>query len=200
MKERGTDVSAFKRKYRERNVGDFPETMTIFLKKERGGDKKYGENPGQHCAVYTIQWINEHNARTIAELTDLQYVRTDDQGKGGLSLNNEMDIARAMDNLKFFKEPAVVVMKHIIDSGFAKQTSSSQKLVDLFRLARDADRRSNFGGTAVFNRALNMETAEALYELKGTSNFFVDVLAAPDYEEGVLDYVQRQSKNIRIAR
>ena len=101
-------------------------------------------------------------------------------------------------SLKYFNDtPAVVIMKHNIVSSFAKQTNE-QKMYELFRLARGADLRSNFGGTAVFNRPLDMETAKALYELKGKSPFFVDVLAAPKYEEGVLEYVESQSKNIRI--
>lgn len=194
-----TDISSFKRKYREKNEGDFPDEMIIKLKKD--SDKKYGENPGQQCAVYTIDEINEKNTKKMAELTNLQYVRSDNKGKGGLSLTNEMDITRAMDNLKFFNDgKAVAIMKHNIVSGFAKQTSDEQKMVDLFRLARDADRRSNFGGTAVFNRILDMETAKAMFELRGESPFFVDVLAAPGYDDGVLAYVKEQSKNIRIAQ
>ncbi|MBU1201338.1 MAG: hypothetical protein KKA51_02465 [Nanoarchaeota archaeon] len=196
--ERGTDITNFKRVYRERNVGDFPLNLTLRLRKQ--DDKKYGENPSQHCAVYKIDEINNEYAGVLPRMLNINYARTDDEGKGGLSLTNEMDIARAMDVLKFFDEPAVVIMKHNIVSGFAKQVDSNQTLADLFRLARDADLRSNFGGTAVFNRHLDMKTAEALYELKGKNPFFVDVLAAINYNELVLDYVQSQSKSVRIAQ
>lgn len=192
--DRGTDVTHMKRAYRKRNEGDFPDNLKIILKKD--SDKKYGENPNQHCAVYIVDWFN---TKKIKQLTDLQYVRSDGKGKGGLSLTNEMDIARAADNLKFFQQwPTAVIMKHNIVSGFAKQTKKEQKLKDLFRLARDADLRSNFGGTAVFNRPLDLETVEAMYELKGKSPFFVDVLAAPGYEEGVLPYLENESRNLRI--
>src|SRR3989344_5615881 len=173
---RGTDITKFKHAYRERNEGDFPDRLEILLKKR--WDLKYGENPAQHGAIYSLTELNEVDVRTIPDhLTDLRYVRSDDQGKGGLSLTNTMDITRAMDVLKFFDVPAVAIMKHNIVSGFAKQTNN-QSLTDLFRLARDADLRSNFGGTAVFNRTLDRETANALYELKGENPFFVDVLAA----------------------
>ncbi len=196
---RGTDISDFKRAYRERNEGNFPDKLIIELEKE--SDLKYGENPNQHGAIYTLDKINEKKASIISILTDLESARSDTKGKGGLSLTNTMDITRAMDVLKFFNDvPAVTIMKHNIVSGFAKRNNPDQSPADLFRLARDADLRSNFGGTAVFNRTLDMETAEALYELKGESLFFVDVLAAPGYYEGVLGYIEKQSASVRIGQ
>jgi phosphoribosylaminoimidazolecarboxamide formyltransferase/IMP cyclohydrolase len=194
---RGTDISKAKLKYRERNEGDFPEFLNVKMAKE--GDLKYGENPAQHGAIYHLEIISDKYARDIPFLTNLRYVRSDDHGKGGLSLTNTMDITRAMDNLKYFSMPAIAIMKHNIVSGFAKQTKQEQTLDGIFRLARDADLRSNFGGTVTFNRQLDKAAAEALFELKGQNPFFVDVLAAPGYEEGVLGYIEGQSKNIRIA-
>ena len=47
---RGTDISAFKQVYRDRNEGDFPQTLTISLEKD--WNLKYGENPAQHAAMY----------------------------------------------------------------------------------------------------------------------------------------------------
>ena len=190
---RGKDITDMKKSYRERNEGDFPPHLTIELQKE--WDLKYGENPNQHAAIYSLKSIAGRNADEIAKLTNLVSVRSDGKGKGGLSLTNTMDISRAMSNLKFFPEPTVVIMKHNIVSGFATQTRPDNKLVDLFRLARDCDRRSNFGGTLAMNVPLDMETAEAMYELEG---FFIDVLAAPEFEEGILKYVEKKSKNIRI--
>lgn len=179
----GTDISTFKKGYSERNEGNFPNTMTIRLIKQY--DLKYGENMHQHAAMYVINKISRHNASKIAKLTNIRYVRDDDKGKGGLSLTNNMDISRAMDTIKYFPEPSVAILKHNTVSGFAKQTDTNQSIGDLFRLARDADLESNFGGTLIFNRPLDKETAELLYELRGSNPFFVDVLAAPGYEEGV---------------
>ncbi|MBI2106007.1 hypothetical protein HYT56_04190 [Candidatus Woesearchaeota archaeon] len=193
---RGTDISQFQRKYRERNEGDFPSTYVISLQRE--WNLKYGENPHQQGAIYFLDTINGQNASRISNIANINSIRSDGYGKGGLSLTNTMDITRAMDSLKYFNVPAVAIMKHNILSGFAKQTKR-QSLADLFRLARDSDRRSNFGGTAVFNYTIDRETAGALYELKGETPFFVDVLAAPSYEGGVLSYIENQSRNIRIA-
>jgi len=192
---RGTEVSKFRHKYAKRNEGDFPDSLNLSLRKE--WDLKYGENPHQSAAIYSMERVGDYDVGVFSRLTDLKSVRTDDQGKGGLSLTNTMDISRAMGVLGFYIDPAVVIMKHGNISGFARQ-SKGRTLTDLFRLARDADRQSNFGGTAVFNRPLDMEVANALYELRGTSPFFVDVLAAPGYEEGVVGYVESQSINVRI--
>lgn len=194
------DITGAKEAYRERVLGEFPEVLDVRLVKE--WDLKYGENPSQAGAIYVVDSICGHNTRIISELTDLRSIRTDSQGKGGLSLTNTMDISRAMDVLKYFQTlQAVAIMKHNIVSGFAKQNPYYQKTqVDLFRNARDADLLSNFGGTVVFSQPLTIETAIAMYELKGQSPFFVDVVAAQDYEEGVIGYIEKQSKNIRIGR
>ena len=197
---RGTDISRFKRQYRERNEGEFPDELIIRLQKD--WDLKYGENPNQHAAVYTVSEIAGKDAATIAQLTKLQSVRSDGKGKGGLSLTNLMDITRAVDVLKYFEGKTAVIMKHAIVSGFATQTKDEQTLAALYRLARDSDRRSNFGGTVAFNAPLDMATAEALhklYQLGVQGHFFVDVIAAPSYEDGVVGLLERDSPNVRIA-
>src|SRR3989338_2913106 len=119
---RGTDLKTFKASYRERNEGDFPSQLIITLQKEF--DTKYGENPHQHAAVYVIGEINGTKVRTLADVTNLQYVRSDGKGKGGLSLTNSMDICRAMDALKYFRDPTIAIMKHTIVSGFATTHSA----------------------------------------------------------------------------
>jgi len=198
MKEQiPVDISNFKRKYRERNEGEFPNYLKLELLKE--SDLKYGENPNQHGAVYCLSNVNDRPVDLLHKIP-VTSIRSDSEGKGGLSLTNLMDIRRAMDTLKFFDSPAVAIMKHNVVSGFAKQIDLDQSLEGLFRLARDADLRSNFGGTAVFNRPLNVETAHAMYELKGSNPFFVDVVAAPEYDDGTLSVLEKESKNLRIAK
>lgn len=192
---RGTDITQFKRVYRERNIGEFPDSLTITMNKE--ADLKYGENPNQQAALYTVSSIAEKQAHQIAELTDIRSVRSDGQGKGGLSLTNLMDIARAMDTLKYFSEPAVAIMKHNIVSGFARQNEADQSLSSIYRLARDSDRRSNFGGTVVFNRPVTAEVVDALLELY--PRHIVDIVAAPAFAEGQVVALEAGSKNMRIA-
>lgn len=239
---RGTDITHFKRRYRERNEGAFPSDMVLITQKQ--WDLKYGENPNQHAAMYSLSGVTskrklveeilrlqreamldapkgateseivgylvdkitgnildaviETHVSELSDAVNLVSVRSDGQGKGGLSLTNTMDIGRGMDSLKYFKEPAAVIQKHTNVSGFAKQTKPNQTLTELYRLARDSDRRSNFGGTVVVNRPLDMETAEAMYELY--PDHFVDVIAAPEFEQGVLKFIEGKTKYVRIAQ
>jgi|GEM_PF-259214 len=192
---RGTDITQFKRVYRSRNEGDFPEELAITLRKEH--DLKYGENPNQQAALYALDTIAGVQAKRVAELTNLRSVRKDGMGKGGLSLTNYMDIARGMDTLKYFDVPAVAIMKHNVISGFARQNKPEQPLAEIYRLARDSDRRSNFGGTVLINRPLDADTTQAFLELY--PRHIIDVVVAPEYEQGQVEALQDGSKNIRLA-
>jgi len=195
------DITNAKRDYRERSQGSFPDTLTATLAKK--WDLKYGENPNQSAAIYSLNHIGSSYTSSVAESTNIHSVRSDSKGKGGLSLNNMIDISRGMDTLKFFHDnQAVAIMKHAIVSGFATsgKYNSLRSQVSSFRLARDADLKSNMGGTAILTKPLEKETAEAMYELKSNSPFFVDVVAAPDYDTGVLTYLEKASMNLRIAK
>lgn len=191
---RGTDISKAKRAYRARNEGAFPDELTVTFRKEN--DLKYGENPNQQAALYAVDQIAGQQAHRVAELTALRSVRSDGRGKGGLSLTNLMDIARGMDNLKYFSDASVVIMKHNVVSGFAVQNDVAQSLSDVYRLSRDADRRSNFGGAVILNRPLDHNTTDALLELY--PRHIVDVIAAPEYEEGVVARIESASNFIRL--
>lgn len=194
----GTDISQFKRVYRARNQGEFPDSLTLTLTKEQ--DLKYGENPNQQAALYQVETIAGQQATHIAALTQLQSVRSDGKGKGGLSLTNLMDIARGMDCLKYFEAPTVVIMKHNIVSGFATQalshTNDKETLAAIYRKARDSDRRSNFGGAVIANRPIDAAMTDALLELY--PQHIVDVIAAPGFEEGQLARLEQGSRNIRL--
>ncbi len=197
---RGTDITDRKVEYRTRQEGDFPEELVIRLKKE--WDLKYGENPGQHGAMYTLDRLGNLDASTIPMLTNLQSVRADGKGKGGLSLTNVSDITRAMDSAKyFFQLPTVVIMKHNIVSGFATDYKESTENAELFRTARDTDRLSNYGGTILFTMPVDLDTVDAMYELymQGKpGHWFPDVIAAPGYEEGVVERIQKKAAMVRI--
>ncbi len=189
MEEKNWLLDGVTRSYSTRIDGQFP--LELFWHLIKSTDLKYGENPMQPCSVY--------NPFDIGSLISIDSVRSDGKGKGGESLTNILDINRAMSVLKFFRDDiAVAIMKHNIVSGFAKSISPFQDQTDLFRAARDADLRSNFGGTAVFTTPLTMNTAKSLYELKNENPFFVDVLAAPEFDEGVVSYLESMSANLRI--
>ena len=166
---RGTDVTDMKRTYRTVKKGQFPEKLNIHLLKEF--DLRYGENPNQPGAVYRFA------GTSLAEFTNITLAKS---GKGGLSAINLMDVTRALEILKFFKNPAVAVMKHTQPSGFATQYGENS-LDKIYQLARDADARSAFGSVVVTNRPLDKSTAEAIVST------FVEGVAAPEFEEGTLD-------------
>lgn len=179
MSARGTDVSDMKRFYRTANIGEFPEYLDLTFEKE--SDLRYGENPMQPASVYRFK------ESQLAKLTNIRLAKT---GKGGISATNFMDVTRAMDILKYFKEPSVAVMKHLIPSGFATQ-HNSKCLAEIYKKARDADARSAFGSVVVFNQALDKDSANALLET------FVEAVAAPEYESGVIEMLETK-KDLRV--
>jgi phosphoribosylaminoimidazolecarboxamide formyltransferase/IMP cyclohydrolase len=65
---------------------------------------------------------------------------------------------------------------------------------DAYELAYATDPTSAFGGILAFNTTLDAATAKAILDRQ-----FVEVLIAPDYEEGALDYARKKA-NVRVLR
>jgi len=175
---RGTDVSDMKKTYRTVVAGEFPECLNLGLIKE--SELRYGENPNQPAAVY------QFDENFLPVITNIRMAKS---GKGGLSATNYMDVTRALDILKFFDEPSVAVMKHLIPSGFSTQYQN-ESLADIYRKARDTDARSAFGSIVVSNMPIDKATAEAIMES------YVEGVAAPEFEEGAMQILE-QKKDIR---
>ncbi len=160
---------------------------------ERG--LRYGENPDQEAALYELV-----NGNLV--LGDCAFITP---GKGLVSAITEEDMIQAgkhpgkinltdVDNslniLKFLmKTPACVIVKHNNPCGVAKADS----IADAFTRALRADRVAAFGGCVALNRPVDKETAEAI------SNQYVEVVVAPEYEEGTVD-ILAQRKNLRIIK
>ncbi|MBW2092781.1 MAG: IMP cyclohydrolase, partial [Deltaproteobacteria bacterium] len=103
---------------------------------------------------------------------------------------NLTDIDGALGVLRYLtKRPTVVIVKHNNPCGVA----SAESLSEAYARANMADRVAAFGGAASFNRAIDKETAELLQEN------YLEVVAAPEYEEGVLDILAKK-KDLRIVR
>ncbi len=178
---RGTDVTDQKRKYRTAVGNEFPDKLSFSLDRDPNLSLRYGENPHQPAALYRLDQNN------LAEYINLRLAKG---GKGGISTINLMDVARALNILKYFSKPSVAVMKHTIPSGFSTQ-SNEEGLGDIYIKARDADRRSAFGSTVVLNRMMDRSTAEAV------TSTYVEVVAAPGYEENVMELLERK-KDLRV--
>jgi phosphoribosylaminoimidazolecarboxamide formyltransferase / IMP cyclohydrolase len=158
---------------------------------ERG--LRYGENPGQEAALYELVGGNlalgdcrfiEPGRGLVASLDEAMLVQS---GKHPGKINLT-DIDSALNILKYLTDrPAAAVMKHNNPSGVARGGSCGEALERAFM----ADRLAAMGGCVAVNRPLDRAGAEFL------AAHFVEVVAAPSYEEGTLDLL-RKSKNLRI--
>ena len=142
-------------------------------------DLRYGENPHQRAAFYR----DLHPAPgSLATFTQLQ-------GKE-LSYNNIADSDAAWECVRQFDAPACVIVKHANPCGVATGAACG----DAYELAYATDPTSAFGGILAFNTKLDAATAKAILDRQ-----FVEVLIAPDYEDGALE-VTKKKANVRVLR
>jgi len=207
-------MSELKKMYRTIMDDDFPGEMTIkfgdqtlvYRKRtwkipdaktgeiiEKG--LRYGENPDQQAALFELV-----NGNLV--LGDCRYV---EPGNGLVSSISEEDMIQAgkhpgktnltdLDNalniIKFLPDrPAASIMKHNNPCGVAY----GRTVAEAYGRANMADRIAAFGGCLVVNRAMDRETAEMV------SGNYLEVVGAPDFEEGVVEILARR-KNLRIVR
>ena len=168
--------------YRTARPESLPETIEVkigdrCLSMSKTAALRYGENPHQSAAHYS------------ASANPLRWIK---DGKGGPSWTNVADIDHAVKILRYFDQPAAVVMKHLNPSGVA-QEGTLLDLATVYRAARECDSRAAFGGVAVVNRPLDSDTAEAMLE------GFLEVVAAPSFQAGALKLLETK-KDLRIAQ
>jgi phosphoribosylaminoimidazolecarboxamide formyltransferase/IMP cyclohydrolase len=148
-----------------------PDSYVLSLKKAL--EPIYGENPHQKGAFYV--------SGTDAEIP-LEQLNGPEP-----SYNNIYDLDAAMAcAAEFTDRPAAVVVKHGSPCGAAV----ADTLADAFTRAWQADPMSAYGGIVAVNTPLGMAAAEAMM-VKGT---FFHCVAAPDYEDGVVDYLSTAKK------
>lgn len=135
---------------------------------------RYGENPHQAAGLY-----GDH--RLFFEKL---------HGKD-LSFNNLIDLSAALFLIDEFQgeKPTCAILKHTNPCGVA----THDVLANAYKNAFATDRQSPFGGIVVVNRALDQATAEAIDAI------FTEIIIAPDFEEGVLNFL-KQKKNRRLIR
>jgi len=152
----------------------FPEILTLRYKKV--SDLRYGENPHQVAAYYMKEDCRENSIPRTRVL----------HGKT-LSYNNIADLDTALDCIRDFKEPAAVILKHANPCGLAV----AESLVEAYRLARECDPVSAFGGIVGLNRIVDGETASEL------SSIFLECVIATGYTEDALSILTKK-KNLRL--
>lgn len=196
--------------YREINKDSFPSRMRISFYDEGGAEQgleyekatwdiggerlglRYGENPDQAAALYRLKGGNLSLGGVESILPGRWLVSDIDLLQSGKHPGkiNLTDIDAALNILRYLgSTPACAIMKHNNPSGVAKDAS----LEAAYRKAYMADRVAAFGGAIAVNRALDKATAQAVVES------YCEVVAAPDFEEGVLDIIAKW-KNVRAMR
>jgi phosphoribosylaminoimidazolecarboxamide formyltransferase/IMP cyclohydrolase len=111
------------------------------------------------------------------------------QGKE-LSFNNLADADAAWECVRQFEGTACVIVKHANPCGVAEGNGC----LDTYEAAYATDPTSAFGGIIAFNRTLDGATAKAILDRQ-----FVEVLIAPDYDDGALAYAKKKA-NVRVLR
>ncbi len=205
-------MAELKEMYRTVMDDHFPETMTIAfgdqiltyrkrtwkIPDEKSGELiekglRYGENPGQEAVLYELVDGNltlgdcrfiEPGLGLASAVTEAEMLQAGKHpGKTNLTdLDNGLNILRYLDT-----RPAAVILKHNNPCGAAHGSS----LAEAYDRANMADRIAAFGGCVVFNQAVGKDTAELV-----AANY-LEVVAAPDYEEGAVE-ILKQRANLRI--
>ena len=145
---------------------------------EKVCDLRYGENPNQKAAFYSMPFTA---GVTVAKAEILH-------GKE-LSYNNILDLDKALDIVMDFERPTATIMKHTNPCGLA----SDDTIAKAFRTAYDVDPLSAFGCVIALNRKCDLETANMIHE------YFVEAVIAPDFDKEALEVLSLK-KSIRLLR
>ena len=162
------------------------DLFPLFLEErfEKVGDLRYGENPHQRAAVY----------RNLS-LEGASFLGAEKVWGKELSFNNYLDMNAAVELVGEFDRPAAVILKHTNPCGVALGDS----LAEAYEKAYAGDPLSAFGSIVGLNRPVDVETAEKM----ALPNTFLEVIVAPDYEEGAVSLLTEKrwwGKTVRILK
>lgn len=130
-------VASYLGRVTESGTGEYDESLSLNFRKRM--DLRYGENPHQTAAFYSVaapQGASIGNARQL-------------QGKT-LSYNNLADGDTAFECVRQFEEPACVIVKHANPCGVAVAADTLAAYDKAFK----TDPTSAYGGVIAFNRPL----------------------------------------------
>ncbi len=159
--------------FSKKNNEQFPDMLTLAYEKVQ--DLRYGENPHQKGAFY-------RNITTGYSLSNGNQIN----GKE-LSYNNIQDGNASLEILREFKEPTVVVVKHMNPCG----VGMGENLELAWKKAYEADPVSIFGGIVATNQIVDKNIALELEKL------FLELIIAPAFEEEA-KVILKKKKNLRI--
>ncbi|NOX87512.1 MAG: bifunctional phosphoribosylaminoimidazolecarboxamide formyltransferase/IMP cyclohydrolase PurH, partial [Calditrichaeota bacterium] len=159
--------------------------LSVRLAFHRAKTLRYGENSHQQAF-----FLRQRHASD--SLYDLQALH----GKE-LSYNNIVDLYSALDAVRDFKDTACAIIKHNNPCGLCEGADQRE----VFEKAWAGDPVSAFGSVIAFNSRVEKKTVEFLMlnaEDKSQRKF-VEVVAAPDFDEDALEYLFLH-KNLRVVR
>lgn len=156
------------------NEEAFPESLTLSFK--RKNSLRYGENPHQSAAVYSLDcWEGGLAGYHLHQGKELSY-------------NNLLDVAASVMPLSYDDgKQWCCVVKHAAPCGVA----SSEHQSKAFELAWAGDPVSAFGSVVAFSQAVDAEAAELV------SKKFVEVVMAPSFTPEALELLSAK-KNLRV--
>ena len=160
-----------------KNKGESVELLDLHYEKVM--KLRYGENPHQKAVFFrdpTSHYPNVTNAKSI-------------QANKEISFNNILDVDAALKIATDFKRPTVAVMKHTNPCGVA----TAEDIDTAFEIAYNVDPMSAFGCVIGMNRPCTEKMAQYIADNK----LFVEVIAAPSFEEGALKLFKKR-KNLRL--
>lgn len=168
-------------RYLSGEAGDGPLAETLTLGYRREATLRYGENPHQAGALYR----DPFGEPGIAQARQVW-------GKE-LSYNNLLDGDAAWEAVCDLPQASCVVVKHGNPCGAGAGTSPAES----YRLAREGDPVSAFGGIAAFHGTVDEAAASAMTE-KGN---FLEVVMATEFSPQALALFQGRSgwgQNVRL--
>ncbi len=136
-------------------------------------DLKYGENENQKS--YLVK-------RPSFDISKYKV-----NGKS-LSYNNIIDIDSGLRCLKEFTDPTCIIIKHTNPCGVA----SADNIINAFKKAYDADKKSAFGGVILLNRPINQKLSNEIIK-----NFF-EVIVSTNFDKKSLEILKKKKNLIAL--
>ncbi|HCW32614.1 MAG: Bifunctional purine biosynthesis protein PurH, phosphoribosylaminoimidazolecarboxamide formyltransferase / IMP cyclohydrolase [Candidatus Peregrinibacteria bacterium GW2011_GWE2_39_6] len=160
-----------------KNKGGAVELLNLHY--EKSHKLRYGENPHQKAAFFRDP-ANHYPNVTNAKLL---------QANKELSFNNILDVDAAIKIVSDFSRPTVTIIKHTNPCGVA----SAEEINTAFEIAYNVDPKSAFGCIIGMNRPCT----EAIAKHIVSNKLFVEIIAAPSFEEKALKALETK-KNMRL--
>ena len=169
---------------------DDPLPARLTLAMTRRQELRYGENPHQRGAFYSLDSVSAPPEGIGSH--------TQHHGKA-LSFVNILDADAAYNLVAEFEQPALAIIKHTNPCCFAAGEGTLAALYE--RALAEGDYLSAYGGIVATNRPIDMAYARALRELLSPASgerMFYEIVVAPAADPEALEHLKKKSKDLRI--